>query len=487
MVKKGDANVLRYVVRALRLCAGMTQAAFGRASGIDQADISRFERGEDAPSEDMLRRMAQAAAVPWPLAVHLRRFFEAFTESVAEGAELPVDPERRLLGLARLAIAPYLLEEALVPEEQPPAEQRREAQEICAALRPFPAPQRRRLLAAPPAASRSPWLAVELCEESVRAAAHEPAAALDWVELALFVAGRVPWDESRLQRLKGYIEGFRANAWRVLEDYDAARDALALARRLWQAGAASAPDLLPEWRLLDLEASLRRAQRRFAEALQLLDRAFAACPGGEAAGRILLKRSATLEQMGDFAGSLAALAQAAPLLRETREPRLLKVLRFNTLVVLLHLERYAEAAALLPELRELTAKQGSAMDRLRLKWLEARVAAGLGQGEEALAGLEQVQRDFTNRKLPYDAALSSLDLAVLWLERGRRAAVRELAAGMAWIFTAKGIHREALAALRLFEEAARHDKATAGLARQVIAEVEKVRRTAPPIPKTGKT
>jgi hypothetical protein len=44
--------------------------------------------------------------------------------------------------------------------------------------------------------------------------------------------------------------------------------------REWDAGATGDPDrILPEWRLPDLEASLRRDLRQFDRALGLLDRA----------------------------------------------------------------------------------------------------------------------------------------------------------------------------------------------------------------------
>jgi hypothetical protein len=39
---------------------------------------------------------------------------------------------------------------------------------------------------------------------------------------------------------------------------------------------------------------------------------------------------------------------------------------------------------------------------------------------------------------------------------------------MMWIFSSQGVHREALAALRIFCEAARREAATVELARQVI-------------------
>ena len=124
-------------------------------------------------------------------------------------------------------------------------------------------------------------------------------------------------------------------------------------------------------------------------------------------------------------------------------------------------------------------EQANDLDLLRVDWLSARVAAGQGRTEEAMAGLEQVRRDFTARELPYNAALSSLDLAVLFLEAGRTAEVRELAVAMRWIFKTPGFDREALAALALFREAAQRETATVELARRASAAIEKARRSAP--------
>jgi hypothetical protein len=141
-------------------------------------------------------------------------------------------------------------------------------------------------------------------------------------------------------------------------------------------------------------------------------------------------------------------------------------------------ERYADAGALLEKIREFAVQDASELKLIRVGWLTSKVAAGLGRLEEAIAGLEQVRRDFTVRGLPYEAALSSLDLALLWLKAGRRNEVRSLALAMAWIFRAKKIGREALAALRLFCEAAHEDAVTEELTQQVIAEIEKVKRSA---------
>ena len=67
----------------------------------------------------------------------------------------------------------------------------------------------------------------------------------------------------------------------------------------------------------------------------------------------------------------------------------------------------------------------------------------------------------------------------LWLEEGRTREVRQLAAGLGWIFRAQKIDREALTALALFCEAARRESATVELARQVIADIERIQGSAP--------
>ncbi len=173
------------------------------------------------------------------------------------------------------------------------------------------------------------------------------------------------------------------------------------------------------------------------------------------------------------------LAEAAPLVEATGDRHLLVSLRFNMAVDLCQLGRHAEAAALLPRVRELAIEQANELDLLRLVWLEARIDAGQGRTAAAQAGLEQVRRKFADLDMSYDAALASLDLAALWLNTGRTAEVRELAIEMEAIFRAKKIHREALAALILFWEAAKREAATVELVRQVIAEIEKAKRLAP--------
>jgi len=206
----------------------------------------------------------------------------------------------------------------------------------------------------------------------------------------------------------------------------------------------------------------------------LLDRALAEAPTA-ARGRILLNKAYTLEQAGEIAGALAALREAAPLVDAAGEPRQPWILRNNLLLVLCRLARYGEAEAGLPELHARTLELGNDLDRLRARWVTARVSAGRGRRGEAAAELDEVREDFARRRIAYDTALVSLELAILHLEDGRSAEARALVEPMLWIFDAQGVGRETLAALTLFRQAAESDTLTVALARRVLRSLERTR------------
>jgi tetratricopeptide (TPR) repeat protein len=245
-----------------------------------------------------------------------------------------------------------------------------------------------------------------------------------------------------------------------------AEESFAHAWRLWKAGADAAPGLLAEWRLPDREASLHRDRRRFRQALDRLDQARAAAPP-EVAGRILVNKASTLDQMGEAEHAIKVLSEAAPLVDGKRHPRLLFGLRFILTANLCHLGRYAEAEKLLPEVRALAVGLRNELDLVRVVWLEGKLAAGLGRHADASASFEQVRREFSAREMAYDGALITLEMAELYLGEGRTREVRALTEEMMWIFRSQGIHREALAALQLFFEAVRKEVATAEMASKV--------------------
>jgi tetratricopeptide (TPR) repeat protein len=320
-------------------------------------------------------------------------------------------------------------------------------------------------------------LAERLTEESVRAAPRSAADALDLARLAVRVAQLAPGDDAWRSLLEGYTRAFVANALRVAGSLAAADAEWREVRRLWLAGAGADPaGVLPEWRLLDLEASLRCVTRQFDTALALLDRAAAVAPPA-ALGRILLNRAQALEQAGDIQAAVAALRDAAPLVTATADPRLRWVLAFNLTVNLCHLQLFEEADIHLPELRQRAGELDHALDLLHVQWLAGRVAAGLGRRQEALDTFGLVRDAWTSRGDAIGTAMVSLEIAILYLQEGRTAAVRELVGTLARIvLAAKGVESEALAAFRLFSQAAQSETATMEQARSLLALFERCSR-----------
>jgi transcriptional regulator with XRE-family HTH domain len=477
------AEDLRVLVTLLRRLPGAwSQAKMAERSEVNPTSISLYENGELSPSRAAVSKLAGAAGVPpWVVdglflpTIALGREIALATGPTATDAALAVERADDESLAAQLGVARFMAALALAPREESEAAEEVELQ--AAAEDPWtllPAAAQE----APPRAAALyadfERLVERICAESERAAAHDTCRALELAHLALRVAELAPGEATWRAGLIGYVQVFVANALRVADDLRAADAAVATAWKLWRLADHGGDSILGEWRLLDREASLRRDQRRFDAALDLVDRALAAAPPW-AHGRILLNKASTLEQAGESERSLGVLAEAAPLVDAADEPRDRMGVRFNTVVALVHLDRLREAEASLAELELLVSDLGNELDQTRLRWLASRVAAGLGRRQEAIDGLIAVQRDFRGYGKAYDAALASLDLAVLYLDEGRTLDVAILAGEMAWIFNARDVHRETLVALRLFREAAERHTLTAELARRLRDGLERAR------------
>ncbi len=329
-----------------------------------------------------------------------------------------------------------------------------------------PQPAERRALVEEAPEVRSWALCELLCAESIQAAPDSADRAVELAELALFIANLMPGEAIWRLRVRGYAWAHLGNARRVRGDLPGADEAFGQAGKLWQAGAPGDPGIFEEARIPGLEASLRIEQRRFSEASALLDHALSVAEGA-LKNDLLIKRARLLEWTGDYESAIATLRQAAPF-HSGEEPRGTWLQRFNLAANLCHLGRFEQAGELLPDLRALAIKLANGLDSLRLRWLEGRIAAGLGKNEEAIGILSQVREQFASMGIAYDTAVATLELAVLHLERGRTGAVKMLARHMAPIFKAQGVHAEALAALKLFCRAAEGDAVTVEMARRLV-------------------
>lgn len=332
-----------------------------------------------------------------------------------------------------------------------------------------------------------------LCEllirQSCQTAPEEAFEALHLANLAVHVAdqlsGREPFEEEWVCQLRSLAWAALGNACRVQGDLVAAEKSFETSDAWWAEGTADSEDALGyEPVILDLKAPLLLAQRCFPEALHLLDRAVALFLEGDPehrdphlAGRSLITKAGVLIEKGDSESAIEILKKANGLIDPDRDPRLLLCVRHNLVDNLSKMGRHTEAAGLLPDLRELAAAHGSAPDRLRLHWVEGRVAAGCGDHDRARTLLAEVRQTFLSDGNVYEAALATLDLVIPDLQEGKTAGVRELVDEMVTVFRDHDVPREALAALLLFQEATRHDTATADLAHKVAASLTRARES----------
>jgi hypothetical protein len=327
-----------------------------------------------------------------------------------------------------------------------------------------------------------------LCQESARLTTIDPDRAIEAAELAVLVADLLkegtPAGSRRLYQLRGFAWAHDGNARRVLGDLRNADESFTIAESWWEAGVAGVGDLLGyEPAILDHKASLRIAQRRFPEAFEMLDRVFAlhmdTCreelQDRHLAGRALIKKAMGLTEMGEPEAAIGFLQEAEVLVDAQRDPRLFLVLRHNLLCNLASVEAFDQALLMLPEVDALCRELGNPLDLLRLRGAEGRIAAGTGRVETAIALLQELRQEFAARGLAYDAALVTLELTALHARQGEFAEVKRLSLEMAEIFQAQDVPREALAALLFFQKAAERERATAELAREIGAFLEKLR------------
>jgi len=254
-------------------------------------------------------------------------------------------------------------------------------------------------------------------------------------------------------------------------DLPAARQAFASADEHWEQGEGGDPaGLLDGTRRLDLKASLLKVDGQPEQALALLEEALQGMDTDPARGRLLLQKAVCKEIAGEYEASIQALAEAEPLISGEPEPRLLFACSFNRSVIACHIDSYEEAARLLPRVEALAAAAdlGTGLAGTRLLWLQGRTWAGLERREEAIAALAEVRQYFLSKEIAYDYALVTVELATLYLEQGQTPLVKELAEEMLWIFKGQKVHKEALAALALFRQAARAEEAKAEWTRRLV-------------------
>ena len=335
-------------------------------------------------------------------------------------------------------------------------------------------------LAAAPAGSRQDLLRAErfqtwgffelLVDRAQERSVEDPAWAEELASLAIELSAFL----SPLHYRRELVEDLRARAWaylgtarRLASDLAGAAAAFVAAGEHLRRGTG---DPIERAIVLDRRASLERDLRRFGAARASLERAVGIfLRNGEShrAGRSLVNLSLVHSYAGEAEQSIETLSWALELIDPKQDPRTLLCARHNLAGYLAEAGRYEDALGLYQEALPLYGEFPDAWTENRRQWLLGRIEHGLGRPGAGEQFLRAARDGFLAEGIPYDTALVSLDLALLYAEQGRTAELKELAAGMVPIFASRHIHREALAALAFLQQAIDAETATLDIVTRV--------------------
>jgi len=320
----------------------------------------------------------------------------------------------------------------------------------------------------------APFHGVVFCRALLRRS-HElrhdnPAEMLQLAKLA--VLGAQCLEPSSLDVLR--IADLQARAWaelgnaeRITGDLAGAEGALGQALKLFREGTR---DPLLEAHLLSIQAALLGDQRRFSQALELLERveaAYAEVGEHHQLGRALIQRGLYTGYAGQAEESAHLLRRGLDLIDEAAEPQLALAAIHNLVRSLADRGHMRAARTLLWKNNARYEQHAGRIDLLKRTWLEGQIAAGLGELDRATARLTEALDGFEEAGLGYQAALAALDLAAVWLRQDQSQTAAALVEQAMETFKALGIGREALAAFAVLQEACEHGVATATFVQQV--------------------
>ena len=295
---------------------------------------------------------------------------------------------------------------------------------------------------------------------------------LQLAHLAVYTASRLDPEQVgtvRVAELHARALGEYGNAQRITGDLSGAERSVEQALALYQG---NDEDPLLGAHLLSIRAALFGDQRRFSEALDLLEKVeqtYEEFGERHQQGRALVQRGIYTGYRGDAAEGVRLLRSALALIDETVDPKLALAAVHNLAWLLYECGQLREARVLLWENSERYDRHAERIMLLKRTWLEGNIAAGLGDLERAVERLSDAIQGFDEAELGYQAALATLDLGAVWLRQGRSHAALEILEHAAETFVAIGVGREALGALALLQQACEQERVDVTLVHQVSA------------------
>lgn len=309
---------------------------------------------------------------------------------------------------------------------------------------------------------KGPALAKGLVEAARDALPGRPKDSLALAQLARTVlqhADLSPLVAELYARAVAYV----GNALRILGSLPEAAEVMAHARFILRQEGGG--DRLLRSEVDNLEGLVRLHQHDFDEACALLERAvlgFRMSGAHRRMTRSKIDLAIVYLYRENLDLCVQSLNEVLVELESLDEPQLLGFARHNLAVALALTGRFEESAEVLEANRSAFAP-GDSCGQARISWLEGILARGYGDLEAAESHFAAARYCFAQLEMPFDVALVSLELALVYLDQRRFGDLRSLAGGLTEVFRGQERYRECFAALHLFHTAVELEKVTADL------------------------
>lgn len=325
----------------------------------------------------------------------------------------------------------------------------------------------------------NPELVKQLIEASQAVRFHDPEKLLHLAHLGCLAAESCSAEEcgspERLADLR--CQGWRqyGTALRVQSRLRESEAAFARAQRFCEEGTGDPP---VRAQLFSTLLSLRMAQRRFSEAIQLAEEAgqiYQEIGENNALASTLVQKAIAYIYAGEPVNAVPILNRAIPLI-DPQDTHLLLAACHNLVRCYIDLERPEQALSLFFEIRDLYREVDDALILLRAGCQEGYMLRDLGHLRAAEAAFIRARDGFCEHKILYEAAVASLDLAAIYVKMGDVEKLEQTVATTVPIFRSIGVDREALASLLQLRQLAEQGQRAFEVIRLLGTQIEQLGR-----------
>ncbi len=277
------------------------------------------------------------------------------------------------------------------------------------------------------------------------------------------------------------LEDLRAQAWRqyanalrVRGHLRESEEAFATAHRHLDAGTR---DPMLRAKLCVQAASLRYFQRQFEQAIKLYEEAgqiYEELDETHSLASAMVQKAIACLYAGHAEEAVHVLNEAIPLIDPDVDLHLLLAACHNLIRCYTDLGRPEQALSIYSEARTLYKKFDDPLIRLRVAWQEGQILRDLGHLQAAKEILLQTRQGFVDRELLYEVALTSLDLAAVYVKLRSEEELKQTVAETVPIFRSLGVDREALASLLQLQQLSQQSRQALELIRFLNSRLEQL-------------